>query len=223
MIEYQFTLEDGAVHTFSVDTERVYDLEEDDADHPAWTDLGFHQCANCSLSFHTFRHCPVAVDIEDALDNFKAIASHEEAEVLVRTEQRDYVKRLDVKSALSSLLGLIMATSSCPTLAMLKTLASYHLPFATLEETLFRTVGAYLLKQYFIAREGGSPDLKLDGLYDLYQQLEVLNSYFEERIRGACEEDESMGIVNKLFALSMGVSFSLSTELEQLRSMFLIG
>lgn len=223
MIEYVFTLDNGKAHRFMVDPERGYGRDLDDADHASWTDLDFHQCSNCNLTFQTFRHCPVAVDIEGVLEDFRAVASHEQAEVLVRTTQRDYVKRLDVKSGLSSLLGLIMATSACPILSMLKSQASYHLPFASLEETLFRTVGAYLLKQYFIAVEGGSPDLRLTGLYDFYQQLEVVNSYFEERIRAASQQNEAMGVVDKLFALSMGVSFSLTTELNQLKSMFLLG
>lgn len=46
------------------------------------------------------------------------------------------------------LMGLMMATSGCPVLQEIGAMASFHIPFCSTRETLDRTVGSYLTKQF---------------------------------------------------------------------------
>ena len=64
-----------------------------------------------------------------------------------------------------------MATGGCPALAKLRPMARFHLPFATREETLFRSASAYLLGQYFLKERGEPHELGLEGLGALYEEI----------------------------------------------------
>lgn len=220
MIEYIFKMDDDDKHTFKVDLERSLDESLDDTKVPQWTKLDFHQCGNCTLDGEECPYCPTALDVEEIVLRFKDIISYKKSNVIVRTPQRWYFKRCDVQSGLSSLLGLVMATSACPILSQLRGLAYYHLPFASEAETLFRVVGAHLLKQYYVHRIGGIPDIELVELSRLYGQLQKLNESFVGRIRAASELDANVNAILKLFTMSELISFSLEEKLESLKTQF---
>ena len=220
MVEYRFTLEDGSLHTFKVDLDRAFDFSSDADEHAFWTELKFNQCTNCPLSNDEFRHCPAALDLEDIVRVFEKILSYQKVNVEVRTPERTYSKHCDAQTALTSLVGLVMATGRCPILSKLKGLASFHLPFATMEETVFRTTGAYLLSQYFQYKQGHPPDLDLVGLDQLYQELQIVNKGFKKRIDAASEKDANMNAIASLYALSAGVAYSLEDQLMELKSQF---
>jgi len=221
MVEYLFTMDDGQEHKFEVDPHRSIDDQDNHHKHAKWTGLGFHQCKNCTLDANKHPRCPTAIDIEGIATKFTAILSYEESNVCVKTPQRNYSRRCDVQSGLSSLFGLVMATSGCPILSQLRCLAHYHLPFATQEETIFRTVGAYLLKQYFVVKKGGIPDLELFELSNFYEQLKTLNASFTERVRAASKLDANINAILHLFYLSELVSISLEDNLKNLSPLFL--
>jgi len=214
MVEYEFTLADGRVHRFVVGG-------GEDAPHsaelPSWTALGFSQCGNCPLSAGDSPRCPTAVDVFRIAERFADKLSYERVHVRVQRSGRSYEIDCDVQTGLGSLLGLVMASSGCPILSQLQGLARFHLPFAEFEETLFRTVSLYLLRQYFIAQEGGVPDFELAGLRRLYEDLQEVNRAFKRRIEGASPRDASINAVTLLFSVSALVSLSLEGGLEQLR------
>jgi len=137
----------------------------------------------------------------------------------VKRGDRSYEMDCDVQTALGSLLGLAMASSACPILGQLRGLARFHLPFAEFEETLFRTVGLYLLRQYFIAKDGGIPDFELVGLAELYDELQEVNRAFKRRIEAISPRDASINAVTLLASLSALVAMSLDSGLEQLRQL----
>jgi len=218
MIEYEFTLPDDTIRRIQVD-----DLDEAApmaVDPPAWTALDFCQCENCPLSVDEHPHCPTAVRVSEVADDFRELLSYERIRVRVRVRGRgrEYEIVTDAQTGLSSLLGLLMALSDCPHLSNLRGLARFHLPFADLEETLFRTASLYLLRQYFIAQDGGQADFDLTGLQDLYNDLQRVNMSFKQRILAASERDANINAVNQLFSLSALVSFSLESGLDRLRS-----
>jgi hypothetical protein len=72
-------------------------------------------------------------------------------------------------------MGLIMATSGCPSLSYLKPMARFHLPLATAEETVYIATSMYLLAQYFLQKEGHKADLNLEGLLEIYHNIELIN------------------------------------------------
>jgi len=216
MVEYEFTLADGRVHRFVVggDEERPITAEL-----PSWTALTFHQCGNCPLTTADTRRCPAATDVFRIAERFADKLSYERVHVRVQRGDRSYEMDCDVQTGLGSLLGLAMASSGCPILGQLRGLARFHLPFAEFEETLFRTVALYLLRQYFIAKDGGIPDFELVGLADLYDQLLEVNRAFKRRIEAISPRDASINAVTLLASLSALVAMSLDSGLEQLRQL----
>lgn len=213
-VTYRFSLKQGEQHSFSVDIDRPAAADTTSA--PAWTQLAVHQCGNCPLQASQHTHCPAAVDLAPVITAFAPIISHHEARVDVLTPERSYGKDCQVQQALASLVALSMATSACPILGQLRGLARTHLPFATLEETLFRSVSAYLLRQLLRQRQGQAPDWALDGLKALYADLETLNLHFKKRVNAAARQDATINAVAALGILSMGVGFSIEEQWEEL-------
>lgn len=215
MVHYEFTLADGRVHRFLVGE----DEPPTTAELPAWTRLDFHQCASCPLRAESSPRCPAAVDVFRITERFADLLSYDRVHVRVIRDSRTYTIDCDVQTGLGSLLGLVMASSACPVLSQLRGLARFHLPFAEFEETLFRTVGLYLLRQYFVARDGGTPDFELRGLTRLYDDLQEVNRAFKQRIEGAAPRDASINAVTLLFSMSALVAMSLDSGLDQLREL----
>jgi hypothetical protein len=109
-----------------------------------------------------------------------------------------------------------MPGAGCAILGKMRGLAYTHVPFATIDETLFRTLGAYLLRQLIEARRGGTPDWELKKLRDYYVELEILNHSFKKRIDAAAEQDATINAVSALGVLSTGVGFSIDDQLADL-------
>jgi hypothetical protein len=89
-----------------------------------------------------------------------------------------------------------------------------------MDETLLRTVGAYLLRQHFIYRDGGQPDLDLKGLETFYQEVQMVNQRLNSRLVSASENDANLNAICALSYVSMGVAYSLEENLKELRSLF---
>ncbi len=220
MIEYVFTLDDGTIHRFEVDLERIFDPSLASAEHAVWTKLDCQQCSNCPLKLTEHCHCPAAVDLEGIIPIFQKLFSCQKVMVEVRTPRRTYLKHCDVQTGLASLLGLVMATSACPILSRLKGLAYFHLPFASVEETAFRTTSAYLLSQHFRYKEGREPDQELTGLVDFYKQLRILDECFKKRLEVTAVQDASMNALVSLWAISMRLTYSIEDHLMELKGLF---
>ncbi len=216
MIEYTLTLHDGHSVNFKVDPERAAADASTQA-HPFWTRLDYHQCSNCPLKTSEHQHCPAALDVEQVVAAFGNVVSHDHVQVEVRTPDRTYVKETDVQDALRSLMGLCLATGGCPVLARMRGPARMHMPFASLDETVFRMVGAYLIGQYMTSRQGGIPDWDLAGLTRFYADLENVNISLKRRLDAAAEKDANINAVILLVNISMLVAFSLEQQLEGLK------
>ena len=141
--------------TVTLDAKTLDRVRDKSVPLPEWTLLDKRSCRACTLDASEHEHCPAAVAVADLIEPFGEIVSFTAAKVSVATKERTVTMDTTVQRALRSLLGLYMATSGCPVLARFKPMARYHLPFATPEETLFRSAGAYLLAQYFIKQHGG--------------------------------------------------------------------
>jgi hypothetical protein len=222
MIEYTLTLDDRRSFHFKVDPERAANSSNSAETHPFWTQLDYRQCSNCPLKASEHRHCPAALDIEQIVAAFGNVVSHHQVNVEVRTDDRTYQKRTDAQTAVRSLMGLCLATGGCPILARMKGPARLHLPFANVEETLFRMAGAYLLRQYFVSRQGGAPDWDLKGLNKLYEEIQEVNRWLKQRLDGAAEKDANVNAVVSLVNMAMIVSMSLEEQLNELEP-FTIG
>mgnify|MGYP000335318678 CR=1 FL=1 len=193
---------------------------DDFEDLPHWTRLDYSQCECCPLKAEEHPYCPAAVRAHEVLSTFRKARSFDQVTVEVESSQRQYRKTLPLQEALQSLLGLLMATSGCPVLGRFRPLASFHMPFSSFEETLFRTVGAYLIHQYFEARSGGDPDWNLDGLKDFYHILEDLNRDFSQRIKAVEENDAISNALVIFFSTSAVVADSIEDGLVEYQNLF---
>ncbi len=216
-ITYQLQRDSGKEWRFEVNIERPpLMLEQNDEDHPDWTRLSCNQCPNCPFDSAEFLYCPAAIEIEEIARQFADATSIERIDVWVHREERSYFKNVDMQSALKSLFGLIMASGPCPILSRLKPLAHFHLPFATLQETIHRLVGTYLTSQYLRQSEGQKADWAMEGIEELYRELKVVNLHLMKRIRIASNEDASINAIQTFISIASIVEMGVDDIVEKM-------
>jgi len=173
-----------------------------------WMKLEFRQCENCRLKKEDVPLCPIAENLNNIIVRFDKRKSFESTLVRVETNERTYEKEVALQQGLGSLIGIIMVTSGCPTMDILKPMVRYHLPFATVEETVFRAASAYLLGQYFRNRQGKEADLDLNGLLEGYQEIQKINIGVTDRLRSTSDIDASTNaiVILDIFAKTLPIS-----------------
>jgi hypothetical protein len=186
-VEYHFKFENDTGFSFKVEKQKAEEINA--LENPVWTNLDYCQCENCPLKKEDNPKCPIAVGLYQLVDKVSNSLSFEYAKVTVQTKHRAYFKETDLQSGLFSLMGYIMASSECPHFKFLRPLAKYHLPFSSIEETIFRTSGAYLLEQHMNDIRGYEFEYKLDGLRSRYAELEKVNKGISERIHQITKGD----------------------------------
>ena len=215
-IEYNISLDETHEFKYRIELDRAYD-QAVLATAPKWTRLEYQQCSNCPLKKEQFSHCPAAVDLHHVIEDFQGLPAIKKALVKVRTPERDYSKQVSLEEGLRSLLGVIMASSSCPVLGRLRPMAEQHLPFASSQEFTLRAISLYLARQYFNSREGRTADWELKGLVATFQQLQLVNQAFWQRIHDTCEGDSNLKAFLTFFSMSSGMSYSLEVQLQKIR------
>jgi len=219
-IQYTFSFDDGLELKFSVDIDRKFDARQDLSKAPEWTRLGNNKCSNCPLSKDKFSHCPAALDLDRVARDFQKIPATTKATVRVVTPEREYVKRAALEEGVRALMGLIMATSACPIFGELKPNARNHLPFASKDEFILRSASMYLMHQYYVYKEGGTPDWDMKGLIKVNEQLQLVNHAFWQRIVAAFQNDSNSKALLSFFTLSSSVSASLEAQLTKIKPVF---
>lgn len=219
---YQFDFQDGDQKQFRVDFNNQSLRSElvDANEYPDWSRLEYNQCINCTLTSEDYLYCPLAVNLVPIVYWCKDLASYDAVDLTVTSVEREVHVRTSLQRAISSLLGLLMSSSACPKMKFLRPLARFHLPLATHEETIYRAASATLLKEYF---KHGEKDKNADPLNDLkqqYSELQDLNRFVAERIRGAINRDAAVNAIVLLDVLSKKVSFSIDDSLHQIRYLF---
>ena len=148
-------------------------------------------------------------------DGFKDILSHKNCLVTCETADRTYSKRTSAMEGLTSVFGIIMATSDCPVMNFLKPMARFHLPFSSVEETTARSTSLYLLGQYFEYKKGRVNSFDFENLERNYARVQLVNEGLLERIRSLGNLDADKNAIITLHSLSqflsMEVDFSLTT------------
>ncbi len=187
---------------------------------PDWTRLIEHQCSCCVLNEAENFHCPIAVNISDLVTNFKDTASYETCKVSCITAERTVTKDTIVQDGLSSIMGIIMATSGCPTMNILRPMARFHLPFATVDESMFRSASVYLLRQYFSHQKNGSGDFFLKNIKSHYSKIELVNNGILKRIQYATKLDADRNAIVILNSLAQILYLELDDNLQSLRHFF---
>ena len=214
-ITYLFVLEDGSEHRFDVQIDRWRSAAPASGELLAWTALEENQCPHCPLPRTAGAVCPAAADLVPIVARFSALASFVRAEVRVITPEREVRKLTDIQTALSGLMGLILASSGCPILGRLRPLAQTHLPFAPHTELLYRVVAMHVFG-CFLRGEPAS----LASLRQFFSDIDVLNRAFIARLRVAAQNDASWNALLRLHVGTERVSLQLDEGLEEIRRWF---
>jgi hypothetical protein len=223
LIRYRFIFPNDREELIEVriDKQTMESLPGNSGSPPDWCRLDFHQCPNCPLRAATHPYCPLATRLVKLLAACQNVLSYTEVKMEVTTPERMVTKDTTAQRAVSSLMGLVMATSGCPHMAFLKPMARYHLPFATAEETIFRAVSTFLLEQYFRHKQALNVDLDLENLKKIYAEIRVVNLAMTSRLRTLSVQDSAINAVVLLDILAQALPYSVEESLEEIRYLFL--
>jgi hypothetical protein len=221
-VRYRFNLGVGALEVFDLRF-RAGDMELLDPppeENPSWARLAFHQCPHCPLTPDDMPDCPLALRLVDLLRRFDRIMSYDTVRLDVTTRERFISQDTTAQRGISSLLGLLIATSGCPHTRFLRPMARHHLPFASYEETLYRAASMYALAQFFRLKAGLAPDTALQGLIGHYDAVRQINLSVVERVREATRADSAVNALVILDFFAQVLPESIDEELEKLRGYF---
>ena len=218
---YTFTFDDGRTRSFEVhlDPDTLNIIPPENQTPPPWARLDFASCTHCALPEGTV-FCPIAANIGPIVDVFSDVLSFRTADVTVETAERKYQKTGPVQDALFPLLGIYMSASGCPTMEKLKPMVRHHLPFASVDETIYRVLSMYVTAQYLRMQNGLEPDWQLSGLSDTYDQINQVNHEFCQRLAKAAKEDALVNALVILDAFGTLVKIPNPRGNEKLRKMF---
>ena len=221
-ISYRLCTEDGACRSFVVDFDQAGLALQATADRslPDWTRLECRQCPDCPLTRPTVAHCPMAAALVDVQSFAAHLDSFNPLTVTVVMPEREIHTVVPVQRALSSLMGLLIATCACPDVAWLRPMARFHLPMASEEETIYRATSMYLLAQYFRYKAGAEPDLELQGLQRRYRRLHEINMAMAARLRSTIEKDASINAVILLDMFAKAMPYSVDDSVAELEDLF---
>jgi hypothetical protein len=152
---------------------------------PEWAELESHKCSNCPLKSHTHAYCPAALNLVNLIEECNDMDLLDTVKLVVTTADRAVVVSATVQKALGSFIGLLMATSDCPHAAFFRPVARFHLPLATEAETIYRAVTAFAMAQFVRRQAGEEGAVDLDGLFQIYKNLETVNTGLSARLKAA--------------------------------------
>ena len=210
--KYKFVFPDGKVKEFQIKlaADSLQYIGKKKFLLPGWTKLKFNQCRRCDLPPET-KNCPVAVNLYPIMETFKSLNSFDKCQVILETAERTYSKHATLQQGISSMIGIIMATSGCPILSKLKPMVRFHLPFASPQENLYRAISMYLVQEYFKYKRDEKPDWDLHGLTKTYEKVHEVNVSFAKRL-AAMQKDADVNALIVLDNLANYVNFSLDRD-----------
>ncbi len=218
---YKFTFSNGTQKDFQVvlDAATLELVTDKHGPKPAWTKLKYHQCENCPLGDEV-EHCPVAVNLAGLVETFKDSISFERTFVRVETKKRTFEAQTTLQEGLSSVVGIYMVTSNCPVMDKLRPMVRFHLPFASDEETIYRSISNYLTAQYFRMRRGEEPDWELKKLPEVYHAVSVVNQGMSRRVSEASTKDANVNAVIHLSTHGQTLDNFFEDSLKEIEYLF---
>ena len=221
--KYTFKMPDSRTFDFEIllDQKTLTYQTIESAEQPPWTELEFHMCEGCTLAQSEVNHCPVAVNLRDIVTTFKSDVSYDLVDISIETAERTYSKQqVSMQSGLSSILGIIMVTSGCHSLDYLRPMVQTHLPFASMNEGIYRAMSMYLLAQFTRAKNGLDPDWSMKGLSQIYDRIDSVNISMVKRLQAATEEDASLNAVVILDSFAKMVPMTIDGSFGEMESLF---
>ena len=220
-ISYRFTLAANA--SVALDPRfdsRTITLLRDDLPPPDWTRLAQDRCPNCPLDPARTVHCPAALALMPLVAQLEDLFSHDQVFLEVTTTERTISGQTTIQRAVSSLMGLLLAGSNCPHTLFFKPMARFHLPLASEEETIYRAASTYLLTQYFHQLRGREPDLSLEGLNQIYRNIQEVNRAMAQRLRQTSKTDSSINAIVLLDMYAKAMPYAIKQSLDDIAYLF---
>ncbi len=221
--KYLFLFSDGKKESFNITLHKktLKYIPAKSLQPAAWTKLEHKQCQNCPLNNEDYPDCPLALNLTDVVPKFSSLYSYDNVNVMIETEERTYSKNTSLQQALSAMLGIYMVTSDCPVMSSLRPMVRFHLPFASVEETVFRSVSTYLLRQFFKYKNGEEADWNLKYLMGNYEKIQLLNHGMAARMRSVVDKDANLNALVVLDVFAKELPFSIKKSLEDLEYLFM--
>lgn len=222
-IQYEITFKNGERKKFALElAPDTLALQCPPRTHyPEWAKLTCHQCPICPLDPKKYPYCPIASNLVGMVEAFAHHISYEEVNVTIHTEARTYQRLIPLQNALRSLFGICMPTSNCPIMDKLRPMVLVHLPFATRQETAYRVLSMFALAQLFIHRRGGKPDWEFQSLSKIYQDIEIVNRSFHQRLVSVGLADASLNAIGNLNCYAQFTQMALeSPKLSEIEHLF---
>jgi hypothetical protein len=221
-IKYYFLLENGTKKSFAFQFEpfNPENPENNPKKMPDWTRLDFYQCPICPYEPGSRKYCSLAANLVDIIKRFDGLLSYEQVYLKVVTEEREVSRKTSVQHAMSSLMGLAIASSGCPHTSFFAPMAHFHMPLSSVRETVFRAVSSYLLSQYFLKQDGKPADFELNGLTEIYRNMQVVNIATANRLRAATESDSTVNAIILLDTFAQALPIMMDTALEEIKKMY---
>ncbi len=220
---YDFQFEDGSKrsYTLQLSDKTGFILSNiDESQLPEWTHLSYKKCKDCPLDESKHQYCPVAKNLSPYLEEYKDQKSYVKVHVRVTSEERFYEKKTSLQDGLYSFFGIVFATSSCPNMDFLRPMARFHLPFSNVDETIVRSLGFYLLKQYFNMKDGEEADFELKHFEEAYRKVIRVNKDFVERIHSIGSGDAESNSIIALDGFAQLLHLQLEQDLPDIRELF---
>ena len=218
-IRYRFDLPDGSQTTLDF----TFDPGDFRLSNPAPVDRRFgpHSHSNnapiARSATADHAHCPAALHMASTVEPLKALVSFDTVGVTVTQAERTVYAETSAQQAMSSVLGLIMATSGCPWTDHLRPMARFHLPFASDAETVYRSICMYLLAREII---GVQDRREFSALEELYKNLHVVNRDMSRRLGAATRTDPARNALALLDSYTTLLPAALERSLEELKPLF---
>jgi hypothetical protein len=221
-ITYDFAFHNGTAKKFAIeiDKKNLSLITGRSQDPPAWALLEYQQCANGPLDNAIHTYCPIAANLSGIVQEFREVTSSDKVDVTVTVKERKYLKTTSIQEGLSPLLGIIMSTSGCPVMDPLKPMVRYHLPFASLDETVYRMVSMFLVAQLVREQAGKKPEWRIEGLAKIYGEVKKLNKEFGQRMIVAARSDANVHALVNLNVFAVMVPLVAEKMLKEMTSCF---
>ena len=160
------------------------------------------------------------MNLVNIVSRFDRVISYDDIYLDVITKQRHTSQKTTAQRGLSSLVGLVIATSGCPHTAFFRPMARFHLSLSNREETAYRVTSMYLLAQYFMKKERKQTDFSLLGLKQLYENVQQVNCAIAERLRAASESDSVLNAIVILDTYAQTIPCMIEDSLDSIRYLF---
>lgn len=221
-IVYEFKFHDGTKQKFDIrlDKDSLMLITPVNQNPPEWARLEYKQCSNCQFDKVLQPYCPIAVNLSDIAPKFREVNAKEQVDVQVAVKERNYHKVTSIQEGLSPLLGIIMSASGCPIMDPLKPMVRYHLPFASLDETVYRMVSLFLVAQLIRDRNGRNPEWGLEGLSKIYAEVKKLNKEFGQRMIAAAKSDANVHALVNLNVFAVMVPMAAEKMLKEMNACY---